>query len=762
VRGTGRCGVWAVTLSLLIAPLVGAAAVGGATAVAAVAAAAAPRIGRTVVIAPVSGSVFVTSPMATRTRLRSPTMLPVGSVLDTRTGVARVTFALTRSGETQRTEFQGGQIQLGQTRLGDGTLDARLVGGKFQLCRAGRAARAGGTSSIRHVHTRFGNNVRVDGRRASGYGGFARAGRSRRRAHAAGADVGARVSTASWDTVDTCTGTLIDDQTGDVSAEGRAAPSAFALQPSETIQYQCSAVDAPKPFCASVQILEKQDDPARTPLLRFSLVVRNPKASQYTLTFQGPGNTPHPLTYPLSPPAKSGFSHSIVSCLPNQGTGTYTANWRFGSGTVVTTVFNVLEASSSSNEECTSSTGVGVPGDLTRQQSSAHFVADYSSLVSDPNFASSAAVSATLALAETAYDYDTSTLGMPPYAGGARKIDIYVDSPPDALTLSAPTTRFPPEVEPVGKTGAVIYLPPAVVNDFSGNANLTFQIPVAVYAALQDAIRLSEAQDTAGVASPTVPQQSALLDSTQYWAAANVLSQPPMLASSSLTLTPALGQPLDCTLTCAYSAVYRDWRFYQYLSQRFGPTIVTAILQADAQLIGGSPSMPAMDQALNQVLSEPAYDSSLASAVGGYVLADLARNWTAPWVGSGGQADGGANTAALTAAKPSFTNSVTVQDLSARYFKVSVPAVRGTCAQETATFTSAVPTGGSLPGAALQLGSSDQLISGTPTGNSTQEVQVPIAGCQAATVWLPVVDETSDAQPIKVSVTGQLSIATGS
>jgi hypothetical protein len=104
-----------------------------------------PRLDATADVAPVSGRVFVKLPGSTRfVPLQTVRSIPIGSVIDARSGSVQVTVA-TPGGGTQSAVFFDGEFILRQAR--DGRLTAVLTGGTFAGCPTPRPR---GASDIAH------------------------------------------------------------------------------------------------------------------------------------------------------------------------------------------------------------------------------------------------------------------------------------------------------------------------------------------------------------------------------------------------------------------------------------------------------------------------------------------------------------------------------------------------------------------------------------------------------------------------------------
>src|SRR5919206_2970675 len=102
----------------------------------------APTLGKTVAVAPVSGTVKVKAPgAASFVVLGAGATVPSGAVLDTRAGEVALTTAL-RGGKTQTAQFHGGVFRVRQSAAGGGTTDIDLRGPALRCVSGTAHARA--------------------------------------------------------------------------------------------------------------------------------------------------------------------------------------------------------------------------------------------------------------------------------------------------------------------------------------------------------------------------------------------------------------------------------------------------------------------------------------------------------------------------------------------------------------------------------------------------------------------------------------------
>jgi hypothetical protein len=131
--------------------------------------AAAPVLGRSVTLAPVSGTVLVRVPGSTNpAALAGGASVPVGSMLDTRAGTVNLQTALP-GGATQTGTFHGGRFEVRQPTGGHGMTEL-VLRGALPTCPAGGARAAGvtrrrpprslwGRDRHGHFRTRASNSV---------------------------------------------------------------------------------------------------------------------------------------------------------------------------------------------------------------------------------------------------------------------------------------------------------------------------------------------------------------------------------------------------------------------------------------------------------------------------------------------------------------------------------------------------------------------------------------------------------------------------
>ena len=161
----------------------------------------APKLGKTVRVAPAAGTVLVKrSGSKSFVALEAGANVPVGSLLDTRKGSVALRSALAADGTSQTATFRGGIFEVRQDKAGKGMTDLVMRGGDFGRCRAAKkvraqAARAKTPPKVRNLWAK------------DNHGKF--------RVH--GANSAATARGTAWYTEDRCDGTLTKVAAGAVS-----------------------------------------------------------------------------------------------------------------------------------------------------------------------------------------------------------------------------------------------------------------------------------------------------------------------------------------------------------------------------------------------------------------------------------------------------------------------------------------------------------------------------------------------------------------
>jgi hypothetical protein len=192
--------------------------------------AAAPVLGKSAAVAPVSGDVNIKLPgrddyMA----LGDAASVPVGATIDATNGTVRLTSAHNASGTPQSAEFHDGRFTLtGQTKGSSPVTNLVLKGGDFSAC---------GTSALRHATAKHPPIRQLWG---SGHGRFRTSGRYS----------AATVHGTIWLTRDTCDGTLTMVKRGVVTVYDKVRDKTVTVRAGHTY-----FAPAPLPIAAATKLI---------------------------------------------------------------------------------------------------------------------------------------------------------------------------------------------------------------------------------------------------------------------------------------------------------------------------------------------------------------------------------------------------------------------------------------------------------------------------------------------------------------------------
>jgi hypothetical protein len=166
-----------------------------------------PKLGKTVAVSTVSGTVLVKLPGSGQfVDLNLLTDVPVGSIIDSTKGTVKLTSAANASGLTQSAEFMKGIFKVVQKPNAHGRTDLLLTGGRFGACHR---------KSSKVVRTILGETVPPPKHRV-----LATTARKRRNQFRTGGKyAAATVRGTKWGTVDRCDGTLTRVRRGTVSVQ---------------------------------------------------------------------------------------------------------------------------------------------------------------------------------------------------------------------------------------------------------------------------------------------------------------------------------------------------------------------------------------------------------------------------------------------------------------------------------------------------------------------------------------------------------------
>src|SRR5262249_42123617 len=181
-----------------------------------------PKLGRTVVVSRVSGTVRV-KPVGTRrfTKLTRRVALRVGSTVDTSQGTVKLLAADIGRGRTQSGSFNGGAFVFTQDRSGVTTLALARGRDATRACASASAATLK-PGVLRLLHGTAHGRFRTVGRYAA-----------------------ATVRGTAWTTTDACGGTMISDHRGQVDTQSNIAELSYSLIPGAQSIYRCDAQGQP-------------------------------------------------------------------------------------------------------------------------------------------------------------------------------------------------------------------------------------------------------------------------------------------------------------------------------------------------------------------------------------------------------------------------------------------------------------------------------------------------------------------------------------
>jgi len=172
-----------------------------------------PKLGESVVVAPVGGTIRIRLPGSERyVTLAAGDDIPVGTIVDTRVGTVKLTSAV-NAGTTQSGQFNGAKFEVRQSRKAGGMTDLVLRGTSFKDC-----PRTTDGASVRAAATRKPKR-RLWSRDKGG----------RFRTH--GRNSVATVRGTLWSTTDTCAGTRTTVREGAVAVFDRGRGKTVIVRP---------------------------------------------------------------------------------------------------------------------------------------------------------------------------------------------------------------------------------------------------------------------------------------------------------------------------------------------------------------------------------------------------------------------------------------------------------------------------------------------------------------------------------------------------
>jgi hypothetical protein len=273
-----------------------------------------PRLGRTVVVSRVSGTVRVQRTGARRLSVLTRRLeLPVGSTVDASHGKVRLLAADVGRARTQSGAFSGGAFVFTQDRAGVTTLALARGRDASRACApVGHRAASGAAlrpDVLRLLHGTAHGKFRTVGRYAA-----------------------ATVRGTAWTTADGCGGTMISDRRGQVDTQSNNAELTYSLRPGAQSTYRCAARGQPPvstAYCLGVLTEDTTSVVNGQSVRSFDFITgvatqSSADAAQFCIA--GPQQSSC-TAYPLSPPDRAGFRIGLAGCFPTQGPGRYSLTW---------------------------------------------------------------------------------------------------------------------------------------------------------------------------------------------------------------------------------------------------------------------------------------------------------------------------------------------------------------------------------------------------------------------------------------------------
>src|SRR3954447_4615509 len=260
-----------------------------------------PKLGRTVLLKPAGGSVIVKQRGQRQFKLRRPTVVKMGSKIDTSKGKVKLTSAVS-SKRRQSGTFSQGAFVVTQ-RKSDGLTDLTLTGGDFGVCSAAHAAGKPITAAANRRRRLFG----------SAHGRFRTRGRNS----------SATVRGTEWLTEDRCTGTVTENKspntTSKISTQGENDIQ-FDLDPGQTITYYCNKLRIePDTYCL-ILLAQPADG------LIAGGILTQIDVPEYYLYVRAPDGQEGAVKLPFSEKDENGFRQSIFAC-PVRQVGRFDVGW---------------------------------------------------------------------------------------------------------------------------------------------------------------------------------------------------------------------------------------------------------------------------------------------------------------------------------------------------------------------------------------------------------------------------------------------------
>ena len=268
-----------------------------------------PRTGRSVVVKPTKGAVFVQKRGSSkRTRLRGAKAVPMGTTIDARRGSVKLTSTANRRGtRRQSAVFYDGAFRVTQNRQARPLTDLQLVGGDFAAC--GSAVKPAGVFASRARRRLWG--------------------RGRGRFRTRGRNGSATVRGTTWRTEDSCAGTETFARSGSVQTNAAGADLERLLEPGQSIIYYCNTNGIQG--VAGLYCVLVLSQPATGPdqpwdLVGFGIATAGSPHNTYRLCVRASGLQDDCGEFPMSGPDEDGVRAGGVGCVIGQP-NSYSAAW---------------------------------------------------------------------------------------------------------------------------------------------------------------------------------------------------------------------------------------------------------------------------------------------------------------------------------------------------------------------------------------------------------------------------------------------------
>jgi hypothetical protein len=269
--------------------------------------AAAPKLGRTAVLRPVSGTVLVEDAKThQRSRLRRTRTVPMGTAVDVSKGTVRVVTAARKRGRTQSGIFRSGAFRLAQSK--NSTTSLKLVDSFKDPC---QAAGAGLTAARRSRNRLFG--------RAHG------------RFRSVGRHSSATIRGTTWITEDMCSGSTVITAVAGGKVDSKADKGTDQLlEPGESSEDFCH--DGAVPGIADWYCVGVLRDPKNN-IFAFSLIIEPPGGFGEQPVAPRPEGADVCIRMPTGEEPCTHYPFDDIdlahdACSPAAGPGLYTIRWR--------------------------------------------------------------------------------------------------------------------------------------------------------------------------------------------------------------------------------------------------------------------------------------------------------------------------------------------------------------------------------------------------------------------------------------------------